>query len=318
MIRTPLLLAAVTSVAMLGASCSKDSGASNNKSDPSQKTTADPGKDTPAAPSGDLAARLTRVEKRLDKVTQVLEKALGPAEADPNKVYSVPIDPRDPVEGPADAKVTVVEGFEFACPYCYKASPIVEQLQAAFPNDVRLVNKYMVVHQPAIPAGLASCAANKQGKFPEFKKTMWTKAWGADGKPILEQLSPDALEKDAADLGMDVAKFKTDMNSEECRDWLEKSEQTLHDVGQSGTPGFYINGRPLGGLVPLDTMKQLVTDELAKAQKAIDGGVKQSDYYQSEIVGKGLKKVAGWFDVDDDDTSAATPTPAPAPAQVAQ
>lgn len=294
MIRTPLLLGVV----LLAASCSKDSGASNAaKVDTTVTAASDQA--PAAAPKGDLEARVAHLEKRLDKMAEVLEKAMGPAEADPNKVYSVSIDPNDPVEGPADAKVTVVEGFEFACPYCKQASPIVEQLQAAFPKDVRLVNKYMVVHQPAIPAGLGSCAANKQGKFPAFKKMIWDKAWGADGRPILENLTPESLEKYATDLGMNIDKFKADMNSEDCQDWLRKSEEDLHAVGQNGTPGFYINGRPLGGLVPLDSMKQIVAEEIDKAQKVIDGGVKPEDYYQKEVVEKGDKKVAGWFDVDD-------------------
>src|ERR1051326_8133384 len=125
---------------------------------------------------------------------------------------------RDPIEGPKDAKVTVVEGFEFACPYCYQAYPIVEQLQQAFPNDVRVVSKYMVVHEPAVTAGLASCAANKQGKFAELKKSIWTNSWGPDGRPIIEKLSPEQMESYAKDAGMDVEQFKTDMNSEDCRD----------------------------------------------------------------------------------------------------
>jgi len=316
MIRTPFLVAAV----LFAASCSKDTVTSKNGSaDPTTattSTTAQVAQDT--APKGDVNTRLDHLEKKVDKIIAKLEEVLPPPDADPTKTYSVPIDPRDPVEGPADAKVTIVEGFEFACPYCYQASSIIKQLQEAYPNDVRLVNKYMVVHQPAIPAGLASCAANKQGKFPELKKTIWEKAWGADGRPILEQLTPEALEKYAADLGMNVDQFKKDMNSEECQDWLEKSETALHDVGQNGTPGFYVNGRPLGGLVPLDSLKQIVDEEKGKADKAIAGGVAQADYYQKEVVEKGEKKVPGLFDVDDS-APATTPAPAaPAPTETAQ
>jgi protein-disulfide isomerase len=244
--------------------------------------------------------RLALLEKKVDKIIEVLEGVLPGKEPDPAATYSVPIDELDPVEGPANAKVTIVEGYEFACPYCLQAHPIVEQIRQEFPNDVRVVSKYLVVHQPAIPAGLAVCAANKQGKFAEMKNTIWSQAWGPDGRPIMEKLSPDAMAQFATDLGLDVEKFKADMDSDACRGWLDKSQKTLAQVGQSGTPGFYINGKAFGGLVPLDAMRQIVQDELKKADEAIKGGVKQDDFYRVAVVEKGEKKVPGWFDLDED------------------
>lgn len=274
----------VVLLALVAAACTKDSGATSAK-----------GGELPH----DAESRMARMEKRLDKIEEILSKALGAPQADPTAVYSVPIDPLDPVEGPADAKVTIVEGFEFACPYCLEANPIMEALLAEFPKDVRVVTKYLVVHQPAIPSGLAVCAANKQGKFTEMKNMLWQKAWGPDGRPIMEQLSPEAMEANATVLGLDAERFRGDMSGQDCRGWLEKSSETLNAVGQSGTPGFFVNGRALGGLVPLEGMKQIVAEELGKADQVIAGGVKQADYYKVAVVDKGLKKVKGWFDLDD-------------------
>lgn len=289
MLRTSLLGLGVI-VGLASTACDKDSTAA----EPWAATSPPPAVELPK----DAEGRLARLEKRVDKVIEVLEKALGSPEPDPEGVYSVPIDPNDPIEGPADAKVTVVEGFEFACPYCLQANPIVEELRAAFPNDVRVVTKYLVVHQPAIPSGLAACAANKQGKFTEMKNAIWTKAWGPDGRIIQSNITPEAMELFATELGLDMAKFKKDMEGEDCRGWLQSSQTTLHAVGQSGTPGFYVNGRPLGGLVPLEAMKQIVAEELAKADKVIAGGVPQKDFYKVAVVEKGQKKVKGWFEVD--------------------
>lgn len=246
----------------------------------------------------DVESRLARLEKRVDKIIEVLEPRVGSGEPDPEAVYAVPIDPLDPVEGPADAKVTIVEGFEFACPYCLQANGVVEQLKAEFPNDVRIVNKYLVVHGEAIPSGLAVCAANQQGKFVEMKNLIWSKAWGPDGRPVMEELGPEAMERNAQALGLDVEKFKADMTGAACRGWLEKSEATLRAVGQTGTPGFYVNGRALGGYLPLDRMRPIVQEELKKAEAAIAGGVPQKDFYQQEVVAKGEKKVKGLFDIE--------------------
>jgi len=250
------------------------------------------------SPGGADAKRLAQLEKKVDKIIEVLEQVLPPKDPDPKATYSVPIDPLDPVEGPSNAKVTIVEGFEFACPYCLQAHPIMEQVRQTYPNDVRVVTKYLVVHQPAVPAGLASCAANKQGKYPEMKNAIWSQAWGPDGRPIMEKLSPDAMMAMATAIGVDATKFKADMESPECRSWLEKSQKTLQAVGQTGTPGFYVNGRALGGLVPLEGMKQIIDEEIKKADEAIQGGIKQEDFYRVAVVEKGEKKLPGWFDIE--------------------
>jgi len=288
MFRTSALVGLVA-MAVAASACNKDT-----KADGAGAGATTTGAELPK----DAESRLARLEKRVDKVIEVLEKALGSPDPDPNAVYSVPIDPSDPIEGPVDATVTVVEGFEFACPYCLKANQIVEDLRKAFPDDVRVVTKYLVVHPPAVPSGLAVCAANKQGKFTEMKNAIWQNAWGPDGRIIQPQLSPEAMEIFAGQLGLDMDRFKKDMSGEECQGWLQKSQDTLHAVGQSGTPGFYINGRALGGLVPLDAMKQIVGEELEKANKVIAGGVAQKDFYKVAVVDKGEKKVKGWFEVD--------------------
>ena len=67
------------------------------------------------------------------------KEALPPSEPDPAARYAVPIDPRDPQEGPREAKVTIVEGFEFLCPYCFMANATVEQILAKYPRDVRVL-----------------------------------------------------------------------------------------------------------------------------------------------------------------------------------
>ncbi|HSR99375.1 MAG TPA: DsbA family protein, partial [Kofleriaceae bacterium] len=118
--------------------------------------------------------RLGRVERRLDKVIAALDQALGPPEPDPASMYAVPINEQDPIEGPRDAKVTIVEGYEFLCPYCYLVNPLIEQIRAKYPNDVRVVSKYIVIHgPPAATAGTYACAAAKQGKFTEMKTALW-------------------------------------------------------------------------------------------------------------------------------------------------
>jgi protein-disulfide isomerase len=290
-----LRLASVSLVALAAAAlagCTKDAAKGPGAAPGATTDTA--GASATAGPADD-DSRLARLERRIARIEQVLGPRLGPPEADAAATYAVKVSAMDPIEGPKDAKVTVIEGFEFACPYCLKANPVVEQLRAEFPADVRVVTKYLVVHDIAVPSGLAACAANQQGRFTEMKNLIWTKSWGPDGRMIQEKLSPETMLAYAAELGLDAAKFKADMEGQPCMDWLRESRSTLGTFGMSGTPGFFINGRHLGGLVPLEAMKQLVTEELAKADKAIAAGVAKADFYDTVVVGKGLTEVAPWF-----------------------
>ena len=75
----------------------------------------------------------------------------------------------DPVRGPANAKVTIVEFSDFQCPYCAKAVGEVKQLMQKFPKDVRLVFKQypLDTHSQAEIAAEAALSAQAQGKFWE-------------------------------------------------------------------------------------------------------------------------------------------------------
>lgn len=253
-----------------------------------------------AVPAGDVNARLARLEKRTDQVIAILDQALPPNEPDPAATYSISIAPADPVQGPADAKVTIIEGFEFLCPYCFMVNPTVEQILAKYPNDVRLVSKYLIIHgAPAVMPGMAACASAKQGKFKEMKAALWSHLFKLeDGHPKMQQdqIAPDAIEKIATDAGVDLAKMKADMVSPECQSWLQSSQDALHPLGANATPAFFINGRYISGAQPFENFDKIIQEELAKADKKIADGVAKADLYQKEVVEKGLKKVKGRFD----------------------
>jgi protein-disulfide isomerase len=248
----------------------------------------------------DVEGRLARVERRLDKVIQILEQALPPSEPDPQGTYSVAVNPIDPAEGPSDAKVTIIEAFEFKCPYCALAAPTVDQIVAKYPKDVRVVAKYILIHgKTALPPAMASCAAQKQGKYGPMKQALWNSIFKIEGgRPNIQEAatSPEAIRTLASTLQLDMAKFDKDIASDECNGWIQSSREAMGQLGVNGTPAFFVNGRFLNGAVPFEQLDRLVTEELAKADKAIADGVAQKDYYNSVIVAKGLKKVAGRFE----------------------
>jgi protein-disulfide isomerase len=245
-----------------------------------------------------LEARVSRMENKLDRLISALRaaQALPPPEPDPKLTYAVPIAASDPVEGAADAKITLVEAFEFACPYCWRAQPTLEALKQKYGKDLRVVHKYILIHgMPAVPAGLGACAAALQGKYAEMNHGLWSKLFDEQGQIQQDQLTPDSITAVARDLGLDMTSFEREFQGETCVSWIQDSGPAMAKLGTRATPSFYINGRHIGGAQPLAAFDAVIQEEMARADKAIAAGTKAADYYRVAVVEKGLKEVSDEF-----------------------
>lgn len=212
----------------------------------------------------------------------------GPA---PGTVYAVPVDDNDPSLGAKHAKVTIVEAYEYACPYCKMTADALEKVVATRGADVRYVGKQFVVHpQIATNASLAICAATKQGKFGEMSAAIWKTAWSADNKLDRDKILPEALEKLAAGIGVDMAKFKADMLSPICKQEIDQDQKEMQAVGINGTPAFFINGKVYQGPRTFEGFNAAIDEEIKQADAAIKGGVRLEDYYAS-IMKSGKKSL---------------------------
>jgi predicted DsbA family dithiol-disulfide isomerase len=141
--------------------------------------------------------------------------------------------------------------------------------------------------QTATVPALATCAAQRQGKFHEYEDLVWSKSWEG-GR--MGDLSEAAMLKYAEEIKLNMDKFKADMNGSECKQLIENDQKQLAAVGVRGTPAFFINGRFLSGAQPADRFKAVIDEELKKANDAIKGGAKADDYYSS-IVKSGKKSL---------------------------
>lgn len=231
-----------------------------------------------------LASRVDALEKRIDALEKRGPAAARPAppRPDPNVTYYLPVVSGDSVRGPKDAKVTIVEAFDFACPYCARSSPVVEQVMDKYKGQVRVVSKYYVVHPDTatLPA-LAACAANEQGKAPEMEKAIWAAAWKLDPPPNFDatKLGQASLEAAAKDIGMNLDKFRADMSGDACKQTLTRQAKEVQAVGVNGTPWFFVNGRSYNGPRTADGFGAAIEAEIQKADAALKTGVKPEDYY---------------------------------------
>ncbi|MDE3196719.1 MAG: thioredoxin domain-containing protein [Acidobacteriota bacterium] len=142
----------------------------------------------------------------------------------------------DPVRGPANAKLTIVEFSDFQCPYCSKAVEEAKEVLRRFPNQVRLVFKQFPLdqHSEAEFGAEAALAAQAQGKFWEMHDLLYA------GFPDIGKERVDAY---ARQLKLDMNRFHADLASHKYKARVLSEEKEGEDAGVSGTPTFFFNGR---------------------------------------------------------------------------
>jgi len=162
-----------------------------------------------------------------------------------------------PSKGPKDAPLQVIVFSDFQCPFCKRVEPTLTQLEKEYQGKVRMVwkNYPLPFHQNAEPAAEAAMAADAQGKF-----------WPMHDKLFENQTALDrpSLEKYAQDLGLNMSKFKADLDSSKFKSTIESTTKEGSTVGVNGTPAVFINGRKISGAYPFDTFKKIADEELAK------------------------------------------------------
>ena len=162
-----------------------------------------------------------------------------------------------PVKGPASATVTLVIFTDFECPYCIKLEPILNQVFEKNKEKVKMVFKNfpLAMHQMAEPAHRAAMAADKQGKFWEFHDKLFT-----------SKLSAEGIDAIAKELGLDVAKFKKDMEAADIKQRIAQDLSDGEKASVSGTPTVFINGRKLQQRTP-EAFQQMIDEELKKKER---------------------------------------------------
>ncbi|MDY7230771.1 DsbA family protein [Hyalangium rubrum] len=198
-------------------------------------------------------------------------------------VFKVPVED-SPVKGSADALITIVEFSDYQCPFCSRAHNTVQKLQEEYGNKVRVVMKQnpLSFHPRAKPAAVAAMAAGEQGKYWEYHDKLFANA---------KQLEDKDLEKYAEEIGLDMGRWKKDLTNAKFNQIIDRDQALAGQLGANGTPAFFINGRLLSGAQPIDNFKAIINEELPKAQKLVDGGIKPSQVYAS-IIEKGSTRAA--------------------------
>jgi protein-disulfide isomerase len=167
----------------------------------------------------------------------------------------VAVDATGPSKGPSGAPITIVEFSDYECPFCVRAEPTVKDLLAKYPGKIKLVYRDfpLPMHKSAPKAAEAAHCAEDQGKYWE----MHDKLFASGGK-----LEVGDLKKYARDVGLDGGKFDQCLDSGEKAKLVDMHKKAGEEVGVSGTPAFFINGRQISGAQPIDAFTAIVDQEL--------------------------------------------------------
>lgn len=166
------------------------------------------------------------------------------------------------VLGPANAPVRLEEFGDFECPPCGIFHPILEQMHAEFGDKLAITFRefpLVPTHQHALAAASAAEAAGLQGKFWDMHDLLyehqndWKKEF--DVRPIFEGY--------AKQIGLDVDRYKRDVNGDLVAQRIFADGKRGHSLGVKGTPTVFINGRevPFENL-PADKLRVVIQNEL--------------------------------------------------------
>jgi protein-disulfide isomerase len=160
-----------------------------------------------------------------------------------------------PAKGPASAPIEMIEFSDFQCPYCLRANPAVAQVLSTYGDRIHFVyrNYPLPNHPNARPAAEAAQCANEQGKFWPYHDRLFANP---------AQLSDADLKQSATQVGLDTPKFNACFDGHKYKATIDADIQAADDLGVSGTPAFFINGRSLTGAQPFEEFKRVIDEEL--------------------------------------------------------
>jgi len=172
----------------------------------------------------------------------------------------VTIDPTR-ILGDPGAPVTIIEFSDYQCPFCRKAETTLKEVMKKYEGRVRLAYRdfpLTQIHSQATRAAEAARCASDQGQFWPFHDLLFS----GTGR-----LSEADFNQHAHTLGLDTARFEACLRDRKFKPQVDLDLKEGTEAGVDATPGFFINGKFLGGAQPMAAFEQIIEAELAAEKK---------------------------------------------------
>lgn len=164
----------------------------------------------------------------------------------------------EPFRGSEKAPVTIVKFEDYQCPFCKQVQPTFNDLLSRYNGKVRLVHKDLPLeslHPQARQAAEAARCAYEQGKFWEYHDKLYANS---------PKASSDDMKSYAKDVGLNVDSFDRCFASGKYKAVVQRDLNEGAQLGLTGTPTFFINGRELSGNQPFEAFEAIIDEELAR------------------------------------------------------
>jgi protein-disulfide isomerase len=165
-----------------------------------------------------------------------------------------------PFKGTERALVTIVKFEDFQCPYCKTVQPTYQELLKRYDGKVRLVHKDLpldAIHPHARQAAEAARCAGEQGKFWDYHDLLYANS---------TKLSLEDLKGYASQVGLNVDSFRACYNIGKYKAAVQSDLNEGAQLGLTGTPTFFINGREISGAQPVEAFAAIIDEELGQAK----------------------------------------------------
>lgn len=178
-----------------------------------------------------------------------------------------------PSIGPTDALVTIVEFFDYQCPYCRRGEATMDQLLARYPKDVRVVLRQnpLPFHARAVPAANFALEARAQKGDAGFLE--------ANRRLFESNLEESDLLALGRELKLDEKRVKNAITNNTHAAEIDADTDLAIDFKAAGTPHFFINGLRLSGAQPLDNFVSVVDAQLKVASALVAAGTPRAAVY---------------------------------------
>lgn len=162
-------------------------------------------------------------------------------------------DPGTEAVGAPKADVTIIEYFDYNCPYCKKFAPALHSLLAEDPKIAIVYKEWPILGDVSVYAARAALAARWQGKYRYAHDALM------NGPRLAQNDQVDATLKRA---GIDLDRLKRDQtgHAKDIDALLARNDAEAHALHLRGTPGIVVGRQLLPGIVDLNGLKQLVAN----------------------------------------------------------
>jgi protein-disulfide isomerase len=165
-----------------------------------------------------------------------------------------------PSKGPEYAPVTIVKFEDYQCPFCKQVQATVTELLSQYNGEIRLVHKDLPldsIHPQARQAAEAARCAAEAGKFWSYHDLLYANS---------PNVSQENLKSYAKEVGLDVNAFDRCLGGGRFKAVVQRDLIDGAQLGVTGAPTFFINGREISGNQPLEIFEAIIDEELGRTK----------------------------------------------------